>query len=231
MKTQQRLLLLLLLFFHFNVKAQNNERILVKAGTTIKQSVPPSILYEYPLYMQGTVFFKNGKSAGTFMNYNLFLDEMQFITAKGDTLSLSNEESIKFITINTDTFYFEHGYIKSVTGAANARLGIKQTLKIIDKQKVGGYGMTSSTEAIDSYNSFNDGTKYYNLTVMQDLILARKEQYFISNDSNAFLLPSKKNLLQLFPEQHQAIAKYFKEHNVGLNDKPALENLVLLLNN
>ena len=229
MKLQHHLLLLLPLMYYGNLFAQNNATVIVKAGHTIKESMPTTDLYEYPQFAYGTVNYRDGNISRGSMNYNRFLDELQFITLKGDTLSLTNEKNIRFINIGEDTFFYDQGYIKLVNSTANMKLGIKQMLRIIDKQKMGAYGMVSSTTAIDSYYSFNDGIQVYNLTVMQDLVLAKEVQYYIGDNYNHFVVANKKNVMQLFPRQHRAILSYLKENTVVFNNKEDLDKLVQFL--
>ena len=229
MKLQHLLLLLLPLLYHCNLYAQKNAIIIVKPGSTIKESVPITDLYEYPQFMHGTVFFRDGNSSGAAMNYNRFLDQMLFITAKGDTIILANEKNIKFINISNDTFFYDLGYIKLVNSTASVKLGMKQMLKIIDKEKMGAYGMSSSTTAVDSYNSFYDGIQIYNLTVMENLVLAKKVQYYIGDIYNHFVSVSKKNLINLFPKHEQAVVRYLKENTVAFDNKADLEKLVQFL--
>ncbi|WP_018612089.1 hypothetical protein [Segetibacter koreensis] len=222
----QHLLLFLLPLVYCNLFAQNNTFIIVKAGTSIKESVPAIDVYEYPQFTGGRVFLKNGKSSGAQMNYNRFLDEMQFITIKGDTLTLIDQKNIAFINIAEDTFFYDQGYIKLLSRAANVKLGIKQILRVMDKEKLGAYGMTSSNDDVVSYNSYNDGSKDFRLTVMQDLILAKKVQYFIADNYNHFVLATKKNFIKLFPKQEQSINSYLKGNTTVFNNKENLEKLI-----
>jgi hypothetical protein len=226
MKVQHLLLLLLPLLYQCNVFAQNNATIIVKAGTTIKESVSSIDLYEYSQFTHGTVFFSDGKSSGAAMNYNRFLDEVQFITAKGDTLILINQKNIDFINIGKDTFFYDQGYIKLVSSTPNVKLGIKQMLRIRDRKKMGAYGMTSSTEAIDSYSSYYDGSKNYDMVVLQELILVKEVQDYIGDKYNHFVLANKKNVIKLFPKQHKALVSYLEGNTVVFNNKEDLEKLV-----
>jgi hypothetical protein len=228
MKIQNFLLPLLLLIF-LNSIAQNNATITVKAGTTIKESVPVGDLYEYPRFIHGTVFFRDGKSSAAPMNYNRFLDEMQFIRAKGDTLVLINQKNISFVNIAKDTFFYDQGYVKLVTAAAPVKLGTKQTLVIISKEKIGAYNMPSSNADIDNYSSFNDGRKDYSLTVMQNTVLAKRVNYYFADNYNHFVLATKKNLVKLFPKQESAVNNYLKDSKVVFNNKDDLEKLVQYL--
>lgn len=225
----QLFLLFLLPFMNRNLFAQDNTTITVKAGTTIKESVPALDLYDYPQFTQGTVFTRGGKSSTTAINYNRFLDEMQFITAKGDTLTLINQKNIAFINIANDTFFYDEGYIKLVSSAADIKLGIKQMLTIVGKEKLGGYGVTSSATSIDSYSSYNDGRKDFGLTVMQDVILAKKVQYYVGDNYNHFVLANKKNLIRLFPKKEGDISRFLKENTVVFSKGEDLEKLVKFL--
>lgn len=206
--------------------AQTYPTITVKSGTTIKESVPASDLYLYPQFTQGTVFFNTGKHSSAAMNYNRFLDEIQFIAAQGDTLSLANEEHITFVAIGTDSFFYDGGYVKLESQTPAAKLGTKQLLRVIDKEKYGAYGMASPTTAIDNYDSFYDGRKNYDLVIMQDLILARKQRYYIGTAGNRFALATKKNVLELFPSYSKSLKNYFKTNSVAFTSKDDVEKLV-----
>src|SRR5258706_7656211 len=229
MKLQLLLLLLLPLLCDCNLFAQQNAIIIVKPGNTIKESVPTTDLYEYPQFIHGTVFFRDGNSSGAAMNYNRFLGEILFITAKGDTIILANEKNIKFINISNDTFFYDQGYIKLINSTASVKLGMKQMLKIIDKEKMGAYGMSSSTTAVDSYNSYYDDINFYNLTVMENLVLAKKVEYYIGDIYNHFVSVGKKNIINLFPKHEQAVVRYLKENTVAFDNKADLEKLVQFL--
>jgi hypothetical protein len=198
----------------------------VKAGKTIKEDVPPGDLYTYPQFTRGTVFFRNGKSSSAPLNYNQFLDEMQFITSKGDTLTLIDEKNIAFININSDTFFYDEGYLKLAGSAPSVKLGTKDLLKVIYKKKLGAYGMTSATESIASYKTFDDERKLYELTVMEDIVLAPKRLYYIANNHNHFLLASKKSLMKLFPKLETALVDYLRENEVDFENQEDLKKLM-----
>jgi len=221
---------LLLLLFNHDLFAQHNATIIVGVGKTIKEAVPTTDLYEYPQFMQGTVVYRDGNRSFGSMNYNRFLDEMQFITAKRDTLTLINEKTIAFINIGADTFFYDQGYIKSVLSTTHVKLGEKQMLRIVDKQRIGAYGVASSVESIDTKNAYNDGVKNYNMTVMQQLLLAREVQYYLGDTYNHFVLANKKNVMKFFSKQQRALESYLKENNIEFTNKEDLEKLFQFLN-
>lgn len=225
----QHLLVLLPLYLQSNLFAQTDKSIIVKVGTTIKESVSPVDLYEYAQFTQGTVFFKNDKTATAAFDYNRYLDEMQFITPKGDTLTLSNENNIAFINIGKDTFFYDKGYVKLVNNIANIKVGVKRSLRVMGKQKLSAYGIVSSTEAIDSYSSLMDGGKNYDLKVMEELILERQVQYYFGDDNNHFVIPSKKSLINLSPKHQEDIKDYLKENHLVTGDETKMDKLIQFL--
>jgi hypothetical protein len=221
-----QILQLPLLLLTINVCAQNNNPILVKAGTSIKESVPVTEVFEYPHFKKGTVVFRDGKKSQGAMNYNRFFGEMQFVAANGDTLAMINEKEIDYISIEDDTFVYDKVYIKLLSDSANVKFGTRRMLRIVDRKKMGAYGTTSSIESIDSYNSISDGLNTYSLVVMQDVYLGKRVQYFVGNEYNHFVPATKKGILSLFAKQQPAIRDYLNEHPVDFNDLKSIDKLV-----
>src|SRR5690348_1913158 len=97
------------------VTAQEKKQV-VQGNDDISASIPDSIKYKYASFTPGLVTFKDGNQGGSLLNYNLLAGEVQFISPKGDTLSLANEKTIKNIAINGDTFYFDNEYLQLTAG-------------------------------------------------------------------------------------------------------------------
>ena len=225
-----RLLPLFVLVCCCSAHAQDST-IIIKAGTSLNESVSVTDLYEYPQFFYGKVFFRAGDSSGGRLNYNRFADQMQFIDFKGDTLDIANPGTIKFIRINNDMFYYDNGYVKLIKNNNKIKLASKQTLKVSGKNKIGAYNMASSVSATDSYGSININNKNYNLTPNVDITLTKKTQYYFGDKYNHFVLANKKNLLSLYSEQDGTVAAYLKENKVDFNNREDLEKLLQHLTN
>src|SRR5687768_16124685 len=132
-----RVLLLFVLGYCCRSHAQDSS-ILIKAGTSINESVSITVLYEYTRFVYGKVFLKPGDSAVALLNYHRLLDEMHFIDLKGDTLSIANGGTIKLIRINNDVFYFDKVYVKLIKDSNGIKLAAKHTLRVTGKNKIGG---------------------------------------------------------------------------------------------
>jgi hypothetical protein len=214
----------------FYLSAQSKNIITVKAGHTIKETLSPTDVYQYPQFNDGFVFFKNGKTAHSRLNYNHFLDNLEYINTQGDTMSLTNGKDVKLVTIGTDTFFYNNGFVKLVSRYGHMNLGVKQTLPIVSKEKMtDGYGSYSTINNVESYDSYSDGLKLYGLVQMQNLNLANKTQYFIANEDNGFIMAVKKNVLKLFPKQKDQVEAYLKQNAVNFEKEEDMVKLIQYL--
>src|SRR5215210_5503561 len=113
--------------------SQTTERIIVKAGQSL-YDVHKEI-YRYPNFKEGKVYFLDGGLSVGKLNYNFISEAMQFINPTGDTLSLADEATIKYITIENDTFYYDKGYLEGLINSGSVKLAIKQKIKFTDTYK------------------------------------------------------------------------------------------------
>ena len=217
---KRRLLLALIstIVLFYNLKAQSKKPIIVKAGHTIKETLGPADVYEYPQFKEGFVYLKNGKTAHSVLNYNHFLDNLEYINTQGDTMSLTNAKDVQLVTIGTDSFFYESGFVKLLSRYGHINIAVKQTLPIISKEKMtDGYGSYSAINNVESYDSYSDGLKVYGLIQMQNLTLANRVRYYIEKDDNSFALIIKKNIFKLFPQQKDKVEAYIKENAINFN--------------
>ena len=222
------LLLLLILFFSESF-GQRTKPISVNTGASTEDEVPDVAVYQYSQFVNGRVVFKSGVIADAKLNYNIFLDEMQFITINADTLALDNEETIRIITVNNDSFYFDKGYLLLVTSNSMLKLGVKQGFRILDRQKKTAYGGSSAISSIRNINAYSNGRRVFNVGVSQDVLLEKDDHYYIGDKYGHFVFASKKNLLQLLPKHNDSIRKYLKENEIEFHKKEDLEKLLQFL--
>lgn len=209
--------------------AQITGSFTVKTGTSIRKSVPDSVLYQYPQFTAGRVHFRNGSTTGAQLNYNRFFDEMQFIANNGDTLAIADPESIKLILVGIDSFYYDKGYFFVIGNNGSTKLAIKQGFKILDKQKTAAYDMSSSVSSIKNVNSYTTEGKIYDLAVKEDVVITRETYYYFGNKYNHFLPATKKNLMNLYPKHRNDISNYIKEAETRFHERKDLEKLLQFL--
>jgi hypothetical protein len=218
--------LLLALLYATPSFAQN---ISVRAGTPINKAIPLAQLYQYPQFRTGRILYKDGRSTGSTLNYHRVFDEMQFLGVKGDTLALSNEGTIQLITIEKDTFYYADGFIRLLGATPNVKLAKKQWLKLMDREKYGGYGQTYSGTDIVNVKMLDDGKQVHQLTVKENVVFAPTVQYYFGDRWDHFVLASKKNVLELFAKHEDAIRNYMKQTKVDFKKEEDVQALFAFL--
>src|SRR5437016_6079067 len=118
---------------YYSVRAQIKKTITVKAGSSIAETLTPEDIYRYPEFTYGIAHLRDGKVLGAKLNYNLLIQDMQFITPKGDTLSVISE-TLDYITINRDTFYFDNRYMELYLGHPRIKLALVQWIRMTEKE-------------------------------------------------------------------------------------------------
>jgi len=166
-------------------------------------------------------------SAGK-LNYSLLSEEILFISPTGDTLALDDKTSIRYITIEKDTFYYDDGFLELLENYNPVKLVVKQKIKFADKKKIGAFGTASSTIKTESDDTFL-GDKRYNFQIAEDLVFKKETEFYINDSSNNFLVVTKKNLIKVFPNKKDNIESFLKENNINLHLEKDLKKLMQFL--
>jgi hypothetical protein len=227
------LLLLFILFGYSCLSAQDSTLVTIKAGNRVKDVLSTTDIYYYPQFTNGKVFLRDGSRAGAKMNYTRLYDQMLFIGPKGDTLALADEKTIKFITIDKDTLYFDEGFVRLIANYGVVKLAEKQIWVVADIRKIGTHDTPKNTVAITSLSSHSDdGTgraKSYDFLINEDIIIRKETQYYFGDEYNHFARAGKKKLMLLFPKDQLSLENYLKENKVDFDKKDDLEKLAQFL--
>jgi hypothetical protein len=89
---------------------QQRKIIAINPGENIIENIPHDELYAYPEFRWGSLNLKR-KNLPCRLNYNLLLDEIQFINDKADTLPVTDER-VQMVVIDRDTFFRNEFYVK-----------------------------------------------------------------------------------------------------------------------
>ena len=214
------------------VSAQDSSIVFIAAGQSLGEVVTPQKKYRYPDFKQGEIRFKDGSLSRAKLNYDFLNGEVEFISAKNDTLAIVKEQmlNIKQVTIDSSNFYFANGYLEEVASTTIGKLLKRQQYKILKREKIGGYGQPSSTAAIDSYSSFSiDGQFQPNLKVMQDVTLIKANEYYFADRFLSVQRANKRNLTKIFSKKKTEIENYLKNNQVDFTSEQDLVKLLTYL--
>ncbi|SFP60840.1 hypothetical protein [Parafilimonas terrae] len=218
-------LIIAALIMHYNIYSQNKEW-LVKPGEDVKNALGDSVIYQYPQFKAGIVYFKNGTASSGNLNLNIFNGEMQFIQYSGDTMALADEGLIKYITIQNDTFYYNKVYVQLIYGNAAAKFGKIEVLKKVDEIKKSGYGQMTSTSSISNISYYGANNQVSKLEIANKILLHKETYYFIADRFNNFNPALKKNIFTMFNANKTAIETFMNDNNINLDKKEDLIKLI-----
>jgi hypothetical protein len=216
------------------VGAQDSTTVFVAAGRSIYEAATPARMYRFPKFSPGKIFFRDGTTTGGNLNYNLFNEEIEFITAQGDTMAIAKHQMLNIgrVAVSNKSFYFnnylKHGYLEEVLDAQTGKLFKRERYALVNREKIGGYNQPSATSAIESYGNFtnNQGVMETNLLVKENLTFKKRTDYFFSDKFNHSIPANKKNLYRVFSKKKNGIDKYLNNNQVDFNKE---EDLVRLL--
>jgi len=203
-----------------------NDQWTVKGGEAIEKALGDSVVYRYPQFMPGLVYFRDGRVSHAPLNLNFVNGEMQFIASSKDTLAIANPVTIKYITIQSDTFYFDKVYIELIHGNTTAKLGKREIIKLSDIRKEGAYGQMSSTSAINTTTTYYSNNQPYKLTEKSAEMLHKETVFYIGDSFNNFLPAVKKNIHKMFNSKMSGVETFMKENKIVLNKENDLMKLI-----
>jgi hypothetical protein len=212
-----------------HVSAQDNERFRVSSEEEIEQAIPASDRYLLEQFQQGTVSLHNGTKANARLNYNLLLEEIQFIDITGDTMALADEHLVKQISIDDKIFYYgeQSGFVETIADYSPVKLAIHQKFATINAEKMGAYEQSSAVSSIRTYKSFTTNTgQRQNLKLKGDLVLAIESAFYFVDQNNRTYKANKSALRKIFPEKKNIIRDFVKEEKIDFNKEEDLRKLL-----
>ncbi len=219
----------LMLFLATGLLAQKSKPITVAAGLKVEDCIPFQERYRYPVFTSGKVYFQSTAYSASTLNLNFLSREIEFLHS-GDTLSIANPEDIKLITIGTDTFYYDNGYMELLSGN-QLKVAVKQYFKINEIQKKDSYGNSGSLGATDAYSTYQSGGLTYKLVLNRDMVFEKISEYYLAVSKERFVPFNKKQILKLFPLKKDAIQDFLKSNKVDFASKEDLIRFAEYLGN
>lgn len=217
----------LILFFH-NVKAQDNNTVVINAARQNESELVKK-MYRYPQFLEGRAYYKNGGITDSRFNYNYLTNLILFISPKGDTLELAQGENFDKITIGTDTFcYANKTFIQQLTHSSTYNLFVKTFLRYNGREKKGAYGGYSSTSASSSISEMyvSTGPGVGKLTPDENVIYVFDYSYYLSGKFGKFYPATKKGVYDLFSKNQKQVKEFLDANKIDFNKKEDLEKLV-----
>lgn len=183
-------------------------------------------IYRFASFEEGKVYFRNGNTNSSRLNYNIALDEIHFIAKNGDTLSIEEPASIKFITLHGERFYYDKGYLQSLLIAGDLILAFKQVI-ITEQKKETVYDVSTDGPVVKTYNFFSQNGQQYIMGGTNDhLLFSAREYYFFGDSFGNFFRANKEYLYQHYYKNQADVRDFLRKNHTNFNN---VEDLAKLL--
>jgi hypothetical protein len=183
-------------------------------------------LYRFSEFNKGEVVFRNGKFSDVMLNYNIWHDEMHFIDSNGDTLSVANPATIRFINMNGSRFYYDKGWLQIIDTAQGIVLAFRQVLNKSRPAQKTGYETMKPNEVAGPETFFTGNGQKYGLGNNELTVLSATEYYFFGDENSHFTKAKKTFLLAYFKKHKDDISAFVATNHTNFN---VLEDLLKVL--
>ena len=188
--------------------------------------LPPKGIYRFPAFIEGTIIFRNGMMSSAKINYNIISDEMHFLDAQGDTLSVADPETISFISCNNSRFYYDKGYLQTLdTNYSGLVLAYRQTLDVQQDRK-GAYGTVRPHEGARTYSYYTGNGQTFKLGADEAIRVSTKELFYFGDGYGHFLRAGKNAVYTRYPGHQAAIAAFIKSRHISFHVEEDLLSLL-----
>jgi hypothetical protein len=200
----------------------------INPGEKIESVVPDSVRYLYPTFKNGIVYFKDGRLVNARLNYNSLFEEIMFIAPGGDTMALDNGATMKYVVVETDTFYFDNFFLRSSGTYGDIKLASKELFAIMDVNSIGAMG-NNAPSAVTTVRTFLTRGQSRELTRQEVLKIRKQTQFYIGDRFNHYKIVNRKNLMDFFPGKSKKVKEYLKDNTVNFSSKDDLDKLIVFL--
>jgi hypothetical protein len=210
-----KLVLMLLWLATLAITGYSQQRsFVVYPRQVILARIPKDAMYAYPEFTQGVIHYKSRKRTLHKMNYNLLLDQVQFITPKGDTTSIG-DQYFKFIVLQKDTFYYDRFYYRIFKEYDKIKLVYKTGFSFISRSRP----------------SMSNGLTVYSTTYSNDTVrFVRSETFYMLDLRDKLYTLQPENLVEIYPHRQKDLVNYLSERKVNFYSRKDVEDLMEFLN-
>ena len=197
----------------------------VKAGTNASMALPKTFRYLYPEYQDGYLLLWSGKkSPVSKFNYDMLNRSLIFINEKNDTLTITNDEAVRFAHIGNEDFLHDNkmGYLKLMIKDSLHILASHEQLEEVRHTQAGsnGYG------TVDVGSSYSAQRRTSIRWVRDfDVTYGRVVEYYLIDQGRTIIKANKSGFLDMFSRHEGYVKSYMKKENIDFKKEEDIAKL------
>jgi hypothetical protein len=195
-----------------------------------KDSSIDSTNFLFPKFTDGVITMKDGNEATGKFNYNMLLDEMQFINPPDEIMSLASPSKVLKVVIASRTFIYLKNYFVEILTDGNVSLFYRAHVKRF-AEKIGAYGGSSATSSIESVATYTstDGS-LTRLSGNEKVSYKNELTYYIMQNGKVKILFELNDLLKCFPENKDLIQQEIEKQHANYTDVESVKKIIDWIN-
>lgn len=186
--------------------------------------------YLFPQFMEGSILMKDGVVNKARLNYNAASEEMVFMQ-KDKILALAEVtlNQIDTIYIEQRKFIYLDKKIMEVLHRSGYQLLAHYKCRVIPPGNPAGYGGTSQTSAVDSYSSWIQGGRMYELQLPDDFKVIPYSVYYLERNNEKKTFTSMGQLKKYYQNKSKLFNDYIQKNNPDFNNQLAIAQLIAFM--
>jgi len=195
-----------------------------------------SSLYLFPQFTDGTVKLKDFKILKGKLNYNFYLDQMQFLGPNNTIMTLAEPEKVDSVDIGDHKFInFKNTFIETISKGPvylYLRTHVGRTTR-----KIGAYGTTgidsgiSTVSSFTAYTSDKQGTTEINSLKSNEKTVQHTDLiFYILNSGEIKKISNQKDLIKCFSSNKDLIQQELERQHTKFNSIESMKKIIDWIN-
>lgn len=205
------------------------------AEIDVERHAEPAFLYLHKDFVPALIVFPDGREQEAELRYHIMLDEMQFLSRRGEVQNLSRRPPFQRIEMESGSFLHHHeeGYLE-VLHDDRLALYHKRAVRVNAQPiKRGAYGSTDPTAAIESVDRFQVDGRVATLENPgggeMEVSLRYVEYFFLAVDGELTQINNQRQFIRTFREHRSQLRSFIGEYDIDFDEPADMVRLVQYL--
>jgi hypothetical protein len=208
---------------------QKSQIVSTTQGDNLGELAETSFQYVFPVFTEGNVVYKNGKTIPGVLNYNILLGEMQFVDPDTQrVLSIVDLHEVTMVKVGKRFFVpFTGKEFLEILSAGTVQLAARYKGNRLSHGRQTPYGNSTPSARSSDMTAVDAGGYMSSLEAKENIRITVDTYYYIVGDKKQTLFTGSKSFLKAFPkEKSKAILQFIQQNNINFNNRNDL--LVLM---
>lgn len=195
-----------------------------------KKDTTGSSQFLFPKFTDGVVSLKDGSIANAKLNYDTYVDQMQFLGVDNVIMAIAEPEKVVKITISNHEFYYIRNNCVELISKGAVLLFVRVHHQRI-AEKNGAYGGASPATSIQTLSTLYSGDgRVSKLSRDEEVSYTTTLNYYITNSGKTRVVLNQNDLLKCFSSEKELIKQELDKQNTKFNSTESVKKLVDWMN-